>query len=135
MKLKLIRTKFYQECTHGALYIDGEYFCDTLEPHRIDWSCQRKMMGQTAIAEGTYRIVIGMSARFRRMMPYLCDVPQFTGVMIHPGNSSRDTAGCILVGTYVVRNFICRSTPAFNTLYDRLAHAYSAGEEITISVE
>ena len=31
MKLKLIRTKFYQECTHGALYIDGEYFCDTLE--------------------------------------------------------------------------------------------------------
>ena len=28
-----------------------------------------------------------------------------------------------------------RSTPAFNALYDRLAHAYSAGEEITISVE
>ena len=73
--------------------------CDTLEPQWRDLKTQQKVMGKTAIPEGEYKIVMSPSAKFHRNMPYLKDVPQFEGIMIHPGNTVEDTRGCILVGT------------------------------------
>ena len=72
--------------------------CDTLEPKWRDLKTQQKVKGQTAIPEGEYKIVMSPSAKFHRNMPYLKNVPQFEGIMIHPGNTVKDTMGCILVG-------------------------------------
>ena len=73
--------------------------CDTLEPKWRDLKTQQKVKGQTAIPEGEYKIVMSPSSKFHRNMPYLKNVPQFEGIMIHPGNTVKDTMGCILVGT------------------------------------
>ena len=112
-KLLLVR-KVDSKCdyTTGVLYIaknnpaatmNGKRImfiqqCDTLEPQWRDLKSQQKVKGQTAIPEGEYKIVMSPSAKFHRNMPYLKDVPQFEGIMIHPGNTVKDTMGCILVG-------------------------------------
>lgn len=91
--------------TLGILYIAKKHDttftqqCDTLEPQWRDLKTQPKVMGKTAIPKGEYKIVMAPSYKFHRNMPYLLGVPQFEGVMIHPGNTVNDTKGCILVGT------------------------------------
>lgn len=94
MKLKLQRTFKAETYTVGKLFIDGIYFCDTLEDKVRDV----KIKGITAIPTGKYKVQITMSNRFKKLMPLLINVPNFEGVRIHSGNTSEDTEGCILVG-------------------------------------
>ena len=103
MKLQLIRTERGDRYTMGRLVINGEPFCDTLEPtdRHLEAATMRldqKVFGQTAIPTGTYPVVLTYSPRFRCTLPLLKDVPHFEGIRIHSGNSFTDTAGCILVG-------------------------------------
>lgn len=106
MKLTLIRTIRTDRYTMGELFINGQFFCHTLEdPDRglrqtdsIEKIRKVKVPGQTAIPTGTYRVVDSMSQRFGRIMPLLKDVPGFTGVRIHAGNTTDDTHGCLLLG-------------------------------------
>ena len=91
--------------TTGILYIANKHDTTsvqqsaTLDPQWRDLQTQPKVMGKTAIPKGEYKIVMSPSAKFHRNMPYLIGVPQFEGIMIHPGNTVKDTMGCILVGT------------------------------------
>ena len=94
MKLKLQRIFKAETYTIGKLFIDGVYFCDTLEDKVRDV----KIKGITAIPTGKYKVKITMSNRFKKLMPLLINVPNFEGVRIHSGNTSEDTEGCILVG-------------------------------------
>ena len=135
MELTLIRQTFYEECTHGILMVNGEKFCDTLEPHRIDFEHEQKQSGVTAIPEGRYKVVMGWSNRYQDFMPQICDVPHFSGILIHGGNQAKDTAGCVLVGQYCRRNFIAHSLRAFAVLRAALADAYNAKEAIYIEVK
>lgn len=112
-KLLLVR-KVDTKCdyTTGVLYIaknnpaatmNGKRImftqqCDTLEPQWRDLKKEKKVRGKTAIPEGKYKVVMSPSAKFGKNMPYLINVPQFEGIMIHPGNTVKDTMGCILVG-------------------------------------
>ena len=103
MKLQLIRTERGDRYTMGRLVINGEPFCDTLEPtdRHLEAATMRldqKVFGQTAIPNGTYPVVLTYSPRFKCTLPLLKDVPHFEGIRIHSGNSVTDTAGCILVG-------------------------------------
>jgi hypothetical protein len=98
MKIKLIRDYFTETTTLGKLYIDGKFFCHTLEDKvRPD---EEKVYGKTAIPEGIYRIIVSFSKRFQRMTLEILDVPNFSGIRIHGGNTHKDTLGCILVGFY-----------------------------------
>ena len=135
MQLKLIRHKFFPECTIGELYIDGKKYCDTLEPHRIDWETETKVDGKTAIPEGRYRIVMGWSGRYKRLMPFLENVPHFSAIMVHTGNTHHDTKGCILVGVYSRRDFIAHSRDTFEPLRDAIARAYAKYEDIFIEIK
>ena len=93
----MVRDDCTDSRTLGTMTFDDGYVCQTLEdPVR---PAGEKVMGDTAIGSGRYRVTITRSQRFERLLPLLHDVPDFTGVRIHPGNTTRDTAGCILVGT------------------------------------
>jgi len=111
----------------GDLFINGEFFCYTLEDEkRADGV---KVYGETAIPTGTYNVLLTKSNRFKRLMPLIVDVPMFSGIRIHGGNTSKDTLGCILV--------------AFNTDYKKiwgtaekyLTNELKEGENITITIE
>ena len=92
--------------TIGKMYIDGEYFCDTLEDTdrglKRDMSLSElkelKEYGRTAIPTGEYVLTAEYSNRFKKVLPLIHNVPAFDGVRIHSGNTHEDTEGCILVG-------------------------------------
>lgn len=113
MKLELIRDRSTDKATTGRLLIDGVFQCWTLE----DIVRPAKIAHVTAIPSGTYKVTITESARFKRRLPLLMDVPGFDGIRIHPGNCAADTDGCILVGTSKTLDWISGSRSAFESLF------------------
>lgn len=143
MNLTLNRIFRGAEYTIGKLYIDGQYFCDTLEdPVRTlpafcpttsrgtPCTCPEKVYARTAIPSGTYKITMENSPRFKRVLPLLHDVPHFLGVLIHSGNDADDTAGCILVGSNKVKGKVLESRAAS----DRLNALLEKASESTITI-
>lgn len=116
MKLKLIRMYFKPTYTIGKLYIDGVYQCDTLEDPPRDI----KIKGETCIPKGVYKVIINMSARFKKLMPLLINVPDFEGVRIHSGNTSKDTEGCPLVGQNKLVGKVVNSRLEFDKLMEKI---------------
>lgn len=105
MKIKLIRHTFTSTATIGDLYVNDAFICNTLEDvDRHLESGGKKIYAETAIPCGEYRIKWTYSPRFGKMLPELLNVPQFAGVRIHAGNSSKDTEGCLLCGKWNKRD-------------------------------
>lgn len=109
MEILLKRIARRDTYTIGHLYIDGTYFCDTCEDADRLFFGKPKVMHETAIPCGRYEITQEVrSPRFGEKSPYkevckgyvprLQNVPQFDGVLIHVGNSDKDSSGCILLG-------------------------------------
>ena len=134
MELKLKRIAKRDTYTIGRLFIDGEYFCDTLEDKVRDLSKEAKVKGQTAIPTGRYRVYLTYSPHFNRILPLLEDVPQFTGVRIHRGNTAKDTEGCILVGYNREVGKVLDSAVTEQRLMAVLQNAVNKGEQIFITI-
>lgn len=99
IKLRLKRIAYKDTYTVGKLYIDDIYFCDTIEDKVRELnSIKDKVAGETAIPKGTYKVILNVSPKFKRLLPRLLDVPYFDGILLHRGNEAKDSAGCILVG-------------------------------------
>jgi len=129
MHLKVVRTTFTNRSTIGELFIDDAFACFTLE----DMVRPVKVPGMTAIQEGVYVVSVSFSNRFRRPLPEIHDVPNYTGVRIHAGNTDADTEGCILVGKTKGKDFIGNSRAAFDALFARIQDA-AQKEKIFIEV-
>lgn len=96
MQLTLIREIYLEHCTLGKLYKDGGFFCYTLEDTaRPAWV---KIPGKTCIPEGGYSVWNTYSNRFKKVLPQIQNVPMFTGIRFHGGNTEANTEGCILIG-------------------------------------
>jgi len=141
MDLTLKRIARRETYTIGHLYIDGKYFCDTIEdtdrglkqslPQSVNAAKKRK--GVTAIPEGKYLVVMNVkSPKFSTRkqyewcggyLPRLVNVPAFDGVLIHIGNTAKDTEGCLLVGKNTQVGKVLDSTATFKELYQRLKAA------------
>lgn len=139
MKLTLKRKALRDNYTIGDLYINGVFFCNTLEDKVRDLSQEAKVYAETAIPYGTYKIIMNQSPKFSpryggRNVPRLLDVPHFEGILIHTGNTAKDTSGCILVGENTVVGKVLNSTVTFNKLCDILDKVPSY-EEIIIEIE
>lgn len=134
MEIRLTRTAKREAYTIGRLEIDGTYFCDTLEPTWRDLKRRRKVPGRTAIPEGRYPVVITLSCRFGRWLPLLLHVPLFDGIRIHAGNTSADTAGCILLGENRERGRVVNSARWVGLLKRRIVDAKERGESVWITV-
>ena len=133
LEIVLWRTHFTNEGTLGMLFINGSFFCHTLEPRARPLGA-RKVPGKTAIPTGTYQLRLDrISPRFSHFkrypwarvwggkMPYLCNVPGFQAILIHVGNTPNDTKGCILVGEAKTADFIFHSVTTFRRLMQRLS--------------
>jgi hypothetical protein len=118
MLIEVKRLEFKDTHTVGKMYVDGVYECYTLEDAVRNGT---KVIGKTAIPIGTYKLIIDASTRFKQDMPHILDVPDFTGVRIHAGNTSADTDGCILLGsTWAGKDFIGNSKIAYKKFFDKL---------------
>ena len=82
LNLEVVRFNFTPLSTIGKLYVNGVFECYTLE----DCVRDKKIYGMTAIPTGTYKVILNLSNRFKRVLPLLIDVSNFEGVRIHPGN-------------------------------------------------
>jgi len=157
MRLLLKRIFKGSEYTIGRLYteINGQMilFCDTLEP--IDRGLKktqseaviksRKVKGKTAIPIGTYAITLKeQSPKFRlRYWAKFCDgylptilgVPCFSRVLIHVGNTVKDTEACVLVGNNRVKGKVLDSAYTFERLYKKLKAADDRGETLSITIQ
>ncbi|MEG2150281.1 MAG: DUF5675 family protein [Bacteroidaceae bacterium] len=109
-RLQLKRVAKKETYTIGKLYVDGKYFCDTIEDKVRDLPKEAKIAGKTAIPAGTYQIIVNQSPRFKRLLPRLLAVPYFDGVLIHRGNTAEDSSGCIILGENKVVGKVINST-------------------------
>ena len=133
VKLLLKRIALLNRYTIGKLYINDEYFCDTLEDtvRYIDLRTGKgKIKGETAIPYGTYKVILNVSPRFKRVLPRLLNVPFFEGILIHSGNTHKDTEGCILVGENKQVGMVLNSRKYEQMLIERLKDAASIEIEI-----
>lgn len=134
MQLKLNRIFKTNTFTIGELYINEKYVTDTLED-RVRPEGE-KVYGKTAIPEGMYEVKLTHSPRFKKILPEILNVPNFSGIRIHTGNSSKDTEGCILVGTWdgEKEDWVGNSRIAFDELMSLLEEATNNKEKITITI-
>ena len=134
MNIELNRITRKLSYTIGRLFVDGKYFCDTLEDRCRDLDKEEKVMNETAIPEGIYEVIVNVSAKFRRKLPLLLDVPHFSGIRIHRGNTDKDTSGCILVGENKQQGRVINSTGYELKLTEMIEKAMLSGEKIVIQV-
>lgn len=153
MEIKLKRIARKDAYTIGKMYVNGEYVCDTLEDKdrgltsnmSVAQICGVKIKGETAIPTGRYLVDMKtVSPRFggraqyqfcKGRLPRICNVPGYNGVLIHIGNTAKDTDGCILVGENKAVGQVLNSTATFRKLYPILKAADERGEQIWITIE
>ena len=151
MKLELKRVAKKPTYTIGKLYIDGVYFCDTIEDTDrgltqnmpLKEITKKKVYSKTAIPSGTYEVVLNVvSPKYSQRefyktncnggrVPRLLNVPGFSGVLMHVGNTAADSAGCLLVGKNTKVGMITNSKDTFLRLYKTLKQSK---DKITIKI-
>ncbi len=141
MKLRLERLWPKKDYTVGRLYVDDRLFCNTLEDRIVDKNKngvfdgdEKKVYGKSAIPYGTYKIIYNWSPKFGRNLPRLLNVPHFEGILIHPGNTAADSAGCILVGKNTEVGRLTNSRYISDELNKLIDEAQQKGEPITIEI-
>ena len=142
MKLTIKRTITRNSYTLGELYIDGQFFCSTLEDRdrgltqnmSVEQIKSMKVPGETAIPKGTYRVTLGVvSPKFSKYpfymqtcegkLPRLIDVKGYEGVLIHVADGpKRDSLvqGCIGVGNLSAEEYLMNGKKVFVELYNKL---------------
>lgn len=127
MLLTLQREPSADGCTHGSLSINGVFECYTLEDVIREVAgrpvSEWKVQNETAIPSGKYPVIIDHSEHFGKMLPHVLDVPGFSGVRIHSGNTAADTEGCVLVGRKREVPGVLESRAAFSQFFVKLSCA------------
>lgn len=135
MDLLLDRIYKGETYTIGKLYINGVYFCDTIEDKvRILNSYEDKVYAETAIPIGRYKVILSYSPHFKRTLPELLSVEFFKNIRIHNGTDEKDSAGCIIVGENKIKGKVVNSKVTLNKLMEILQPAWDRKEPIFITV-
>lgn len=131
------------ETTLGLLFLEDKFFCYTLE----DTYNEVKLKNETRIPEGIYDVGFNkaetdMTKSYRVDRPWfkyhlhIKNVPNYTSVYIHVGNTNEDTAGCLLVADSITANnietTIYNSREAFKRLYLELKPLIDKNEAVRI---
>lgn len=155
MEIKIKRIAKRETYTIGKMYIDGVYVCDTLEDKdrglkqtMTDAEIKKiKVSNETAIPTGKYRLLLNIkSPKFGNRqfyaqtcngcVPRIDNVPCYSGVLIHCGNTDKDSSGCILVGENKVVGKVINSQKTFTKLMSQyLNPAKNIGVRVNITIE
>lgn len=131
MELLVAREPSKNGATLGELFADGVHECFTVEdeirPEGV------KVEGKTCIPAGRYRVVLTKSQRFQKVLPEVLNVPGFTGIRIHSGNTAADTEGCLIVGAERTPTGVARSKDALLELMAMLQGVMDEGESVWIT--
>lgn len=139
MEIRIKRLYKKDEYTIGKMYIDGVYFCDTVEDRdhgltsnmTLDEIKKCKVYGKTAIPTGRYKIELQYSQKFKKILPLLISVLGFLGIYIHSGNTAEDSLGCIIVGENKIKGHVINSRATMERLMAKLR----CKTEIYITIE
>ena len=141
MNLTLKRLNLTPNYTEGELYVNGVYYCKTLEDTNRDLNKngqfdnnEKKVYGETCIPYGKYKVILSYSPKFKRELPEILEVPDFQGIRIHRGNKISDTLGCILCGEKVKNGYLSNSTPYEIKLVELFKQAKSRNEESFLEI-
>ena len=131
INLLLIRDTYTKKSTMGQLFLNGELFCDTLENV---WKDNQRNI--SCIPAGTYKVRL-RPARQSATRDYLHllvqDVPNRDWVLVHRGNSAKDTSGCILVGKGTQQDIVYNSRLAMDLLMKEIITL--GGENINLIIK
>ncbi|MBR2776801.1 MAG: hypothetical protein IKD75_06790 [Prevotella sp.] len=155
MKIKIERKSRKSDYTIGKVYIDGKYFCDSLEDTdrgvtqvmpfvptggangywvKPDNSHVEKVYGKTAIPTGLYDCTIQWWAKHKCYAPMLLRVGGFTGILIHNGMTADHSEGCILLGKNNVLGRLDGDRIYMDALAARVLAYQKTGEKVTVEV-
>ena len=141
MNLTLKRLNLTPNYTEGELYVNGVYFCKTLEDTNRDLNKngqfdnnEKKVYGETCIPYGKYKVILSYSPKFKRELPEILEVPDFQGIRIHRGNKISDTLGCVLCGEKVKNGYLSNSTPYEIKLVELFKQSKLRNEESFIEI-
>lgn len=145
MDITLNRFGFKQNSTLGILLIDNVFECFTLEDGRREV----KIPDQTCIPSGCYKISKNTSPtpktmKYRKLYSFfdfhleIEDVPAFTNVYLHVGNTISDSSGCILLGRSTTTKSddftISESADAFKFFYEKVSKTLLTKEPVLIHI-
>lgn len=151
MKIRVERKWPKPTYTIGRFYIDGIFYCNTLEDadrglkqtDHPDYIRARKVANETAIPKGTYKVILSVSPKFKDrtwgkkyggLVPEILNVKGFSSIRIHPGTDASSTSGCPIVGDNLKVGKVLNSTKRYYELMDKLVPAWKSGDEITIEI-
>lgn len=144
MNLILKRKHFLSHTTIGELYVNEAFCCYILEDidRNLDQGMdletikKEKIYSQTAIPTGKYIVDITHSQRYCKPMPIVLNVPGYEGIRIHPGNTDKDTSGCLIPGSKfdLTAQKVTESTIAFIKLFELLKATKDKKEVISLEI-
>ena len=154
MELLVDRKWKKQDYTVGQLFVDEEFFSNTMEDtdRGLDdgmelWMIKnKKIPTKTAIPTGRYEVKLNIvSPKFSQKpfymnfckgkVPRLMNVKGFEGILIHCGKTQLNSAGCILVGNNTIKGQLTNSEETFKRLYAKMKEAQDRGEKIFITIQ
>ena len=148
----------YKKSTYtiGNMYIDGKWFCNTLEDTDrglddsmdLNYIKTKKVYGQTAIPTGTYEITLNVvSPKFSKYpfyqsscqgkVPRLLNVKAFDGILIHVADGVRGSQlveGCLGIGLNKIKGGLLEGKETFEKLYNLMLQAKNKKEKIKITI-
>lgn len=162
MKIEVEIKEETSDWTLSEMTIDGKYACVGVEDEYREEG--KKVYGETRIPRGKYILGKRYSPKFSGkfyMNPFTCeiipassynphqhsgykphellwikDIKGFEYVLIHWGNTDKDTSGCYIVGSsfavFGKRKGVASSVKAYMHIYPQIMRAIIAGEEVTI---
>jgi hypothetical protein len=152
MRLELHRYSSEKDSTLGLLFLVNDetnkknFLCFTLE----DEKREVKVYGETRIPEGTYQVKYrkegGYHNKYTKRFPnihrgmlHITDVPNFEYILVHCGNDTSHTHGCLLVGDVISQNiskepFLGQSSNCYKRIYPIIADLLESQKHLSIKI-
>ena len=144
--IEVLRYSTTKTDTLSIILADGKFIAYGLE----DTYRAEKIKHETRVPSGTYKLawqmeLTKMTVRYQVKYPFFYrhlevkNVPEFTGIYIHIGNSKEDTSGCLVIGDEAVSNVnstpgkLKNSTAAYERVYRTIKAWLDLGHEIEIT--